>query len=199
MGLTGGKVALTSNGGANWFIQQPFPLNGNTTTDIYFINTNTGFAGTGWFQKILKTTNGGVNWGYQLVPTGSVRISILDSLIAWAADIGISRTTNGGGPITFVGINNISAEIPLSFKLYQNFPNPFNPYTNIKLDISESSVIKLYISDILGRVHYEVINQYLVPGKYEFNWDSRGYSSGVYFYTLISDKFTETKKMLLVK
>jgi len=196
--LSGAKIGKTTNGGLNWLIQQPNTMISNRTTDIFIIN-DTGFAGTSWFQRIFKTVNAGLNWGYQIDSAGSNRISAINSNLAWSGSVGIARTTNGGGPIFYLGFTPEGTNIPKNFTLYQNYPNPFNPYTNIKLDISESSVVKLYISDILGRVHYEVINQYLVPGKYEFNWDSRGYSSGVYFYTLISDKFTETKKMLLVK
>jgi photosystem II stability/assembly factor-like uncharacterized protein len=196
--LSSAKIGKTTNGGLNWIIQQPNPLISNNTTDIYMVN-DTGWAGTSWFYKIFKTTNAGSNWGYQTDTSGSIRISVINSNLAWSGNLGISKTSNGGGPIFYLGFTPEGTYIPKNFTLYQNYPNPFNPYTNIKLDISESSVIKLCISDILGRVHYEVINQYLVPGKYEFNWDSRGYSSGVYFYTLISDKFTETKKMLLIK
>ncbi|MEO8511927.1 MAG: T9SS type A sorting domain-containing protein [Ignavibacteria bacterium] len=199
LGLSGGKVALTSNGGANWFIQQPFPLNGNTTTDIYFINSNTGFAGTGWFQKILKTTNGGINWGYQIVPTGSVRISIVDSLNCWAADLGISHTTNGGGMITYVGINNISTEIPGSFKLHQNYPNPFNPVTNFKFEIPEYSFVNVTIYDILGRKVKTEVENYLRPGTYRINFYAANLPSGTYFYRLTTNNYTETKKMILIK
>jgi photosystem II stability/assembly factor-like uncharacterized protein len=195
--LSGAKIGKTTNGGLNWIIQKPSVTSDNTT-DIYMVN-DTGWAGTGLFYKVFKTVNGGLNWGQQSDTSGSIRISVINSNLAWSGSIGISKTTNGGGPIFYLGFTPEGTNIPKNFTLYQNYPNPFNPYTNIKLDVSESSVIKLYISDILGRVHYEVINQYLVPGKYEFNWDSRGYSSGVYYYTLISDKFTETKKMLLIK
>jgi photosystem II stability/assembly factor-like uncharacterized protein len=198
-GFAGGKVGFTTNGGINWTIQQPFPLNSTNTTDIYFINFNTGFAGTGWSQKILKTTNGGINWGYQVVPTGSLRISIVDSLNCWAADIGISHTTNGGGTITYVGINNISTEIPGSYKLYQNYPNPFNPVTNFKIDISENAFVKITIYDILGRIIKIELDDYLRAGTYSVNFNAASLPSGTYFYRLIANNFSETKKMLLIK
>jgi photosystem II stability/assembly factor-like uncharacterized protein len=197
-GLAGGKVGSTTNGGLNWFIQQPFAINSNNTTDIYFIDNNTGWAGTGWFQKILKTTNGGINWGYQLVPTGSVKISIADNMHGWAADIGISNTNNSGGPITYVGINIINSQIPNLFKLYQNYPNPFNPVTTIKIDVHSASHIKLIIFDILGRELYKE-EEYLRTGSYEFKWDASEYSSGTYFYRFITNEYTETKKMILIK
>jgi photosystem II stability/assembly factor-like uncharacterized protein len=195
-GMNNNRVRYTTNGGTNWILYT-FPTSFGNLTDIAYFNSKIYFGNR--TIRLLFTTNNGVEWGYQIDSSASYRISFVDSLKGWSGDFGISKTTNGGGPIFYLGFTPEGTVIPKNFTLYQNYPNPFNPYTNIKLDISESSVIKLYISDILGRVHYEVINQYLVPGKYEFNWDSRGYSSGVYFYTLISDKFTETKKMLLIK
>jgi hypothetical protein len=197
LGLEQNKVAYTSNAGANWIYQTLPPNSSFTITDIYFYNTLTGWAGNRNI-RVMKTVNGGLNWGYQLNPTASYRISIVDTLYGWIGDVGISRTVEGGGPITYVGINNVSNEIPITFKLYQNYPNPFNPVTTIKVDISKSSDANFIILDILGKEIYKE-QKYLKAGSYEFNWDAKEHSSGIYFYTLISDKFTETKKMLLLR
>jgi hypothetical protein len=116
----------------------------------------------------------------------------------WAADIGISNTNNSGGPITYVGINSISSEIPTSYQLYQNYPNPFNPVTTIKVDISKSSDANFIILDILGKEIYKE-QKYLKAGSYEFKWDAKEHSSGIYFYRITTNNFTETKKMLLLK
>ena len=105
LGLSGAKIAHTSNGGLNWIIQQPNNMISNNITDIFMVN-DTGLAGTGWFQRIFKTVNGGVNWGYQIDSAGSVRISVLNSMLAWSGYLGtgfVSHTFNGGGPIFYVG------------------------------------------------------------------------------------------------
>jgi len=200
LGLSNGRIASTTNGGINWTIRQPFQLNGNNTTDIYFLNSSTGYAGTGWFQKILKTTNAGINWGYQYVPTGSIRISIVDTSNAWCSDIGISHTTNGGGNIIYEGINPISSEVPRDQNLFQNYPNPFNSQTNIEFDITKNSSVKLIVYNAIGEKITELVNARLKPGKYRADWNAGNFSSGLYFYRLIiADKFIDTKKMILIK
>ena len=101
------------------------------------------------------------------------------------------------------GILNI-AEIPNNFSLCQNYPNPFNPQTKIKFDVpanvkGQTSNVKLIIYDLLGREVAILVNEELKPGTYEADWDGSNYSSGVYFYKIISGDFVATKKMLMVK
>jgi hypothetical protein len=97
-------------------------------------------------------------------------------------------------------------KIPKEFALYTNFPNPFNPVTKIKFDIPASSLthgerqgVRLVIYDILGKEIATLVNQQLKPGIYEIEWDASNYPSGVYFYKLITEDFTETRKMVLIK
>jgi len=132
IGITNNRIRYTTNGGINWTNQTPPPNSSSNLYDFYFINSNLGWAGTG-FDKIFKTTNGGVNWGYQTDTSGSYRISFIDSLKGWSGDAGVSKTTNGGGPIFYTGLTSSSNDEPASYKLYQNYPNPFNPYTTISL------------------------------------------------------------------
>jgi hypothetical protein len=115
------------------------------------------------------------------------------------SNIGITKTTNGGGPILYTGFINNSNTIPKKFVLYQNYPNPFNPTTTIKLDLPGSSNINLVICDMLGRELYSIANQYLKAGTYSFTWDAAKSASGVYFYRLTADDFVETKKMILLR
>lgn len=98
-----------------------------------------------------------------------------------------------------VGINPVSSEIPAKFNLYANYPNPFNPVTKIKFDIAKSTNAKLTVYDVTGRVVETVVNEELSAGRYEVLFDASRFSSGVYFYKLVTSEFTDTKKMLLVK
>ena len=105
-----------------------------------------------------------------------------------------------------VGINNISQEIPGEFKLYANYPNPFNPSTKIKFDVPEQSFINLKIYDYLGREIVQLVNDNMSSGTYEvdFNTSRLGnLPSGVYFYRIQingkSGAFVDTKRMILVK
>lgn len=100
-----------------------------------------------------------------------------------------------------VGINENSTDIPDEFKLQQNFPNPFNPETKIIFDLPESGNIKLKIYDQLGKEVASLISGFRNAGSHEvvFNADKSGLSSGVYFYKLITEKKTFTKRMILAK
>ncbi|MBK8983392.1 MAG: T9SS type A sorting domain-containing protein [Ignavibacteria bacterium] len=98
-----------------------------------------------------------------------------------------------------VGINQISSEIPDKFLLEQNYPNPFNPETNINFTIKEKSLVKITVFDALGKELDQLVNEKLNPGTYQTNFNGSGYNSGIYFYSLTTDKYTETKKMILLK
>jgi photosystem II stability/assembly factor-like uncharacterized protein len=100
-------------------------------------------------------------------------------------------------------VRKISTEIPNNFSLSQNYPNPFNPSTKIKFDIPPSKgargMTQLIIYDILGREITTLVNEQLQPGTYEAEWDGSNSPSGVYFYKLITDRFSDTKKMIVIK
>ena len=113
-----------------------------------------------------------------------------------------------GGPFAeilsniLIGITQQGTSIPGSFILYQNYPNPFNPATKIRFNIpavNGSGPVKLTVYDILGREAAILVNGELSPGTYEVVWNASGYSSGVYFYTLKTENFSETGKMVLTK
>ena len=103
-----------------------------------------------------------------------------------------------------IGVSQISLVIPENYKLHQNYPNPFNPTTNIRFDIHKSSQIKLVVYDILGKEVATLVNEKLSAGSYEVEWpaptgDASSYPSGVYFYKLVADGFSDVKKMILLK
>src|SRR5690606_41585376 len=88
-----------------------------------------------------------------------------------------------------------------SYKLDQNFPNPFNPSTTIKFELPAdvSGLVKLAVYDITGKEIAVLANGALKTGAYEYTWNAEAFSSGVYFYTLKTKGGIITKKMLLVK
>lgn len=98
-----------------------------------------------------------------------------------------------------VGIKQVSAEVPSEFQLLQNYPNPFNPNTVIRYHIPSNSNVVLKVFDIMGREVKTLVNEKMQPGVYETSFDGSGLPSGVYFYRLTAGKFTETKKMTLLK
>ncbi len=97
------------------------------------------------------------------------------------------------------GISKIGSEVPQMFSLAQNYPNPFNPSTKINFALPNSSFATLIVYDILGREITTLVNEQLKPGKYSVDWDAANYASGVYYYRLHTEGYSETKKMILVK
>jgi hypothetical protein len=97
------------------------------------------------------------------------------------------------------GVNQYSNEIPDEFKLYNNFPNPFNPSTVIRFDIPKSSNTKISVYDISGRLVGQPVKEFFKAGRYEITWSANNLASGVYFYRIETESFTDVKRMLLVK
>jgi photosystem II stability/assembly factor-like uncharacterized protein len=101
--------------------------------------------------------------------------------------------------ISPIGITNQSLYIPTTYKLMQNYPNPFNPTTNIRFDIPKESRVNISIYDVLGRVVETLVDQQMKPGTYQVDWRADKYSSGLYFYRLVTNDYVDVKKMILVK
>jgi photosystem II stability/assembly factor-like uncharacterized protein len=98
-----------------------------------------------------------------------------------------------------IGINLISTTVPTEFKVYNVYPNPFNPSTNIKFDIPKTSNIRISVYDLKG---VEVENLYsgnVREGTYEYNWNATKYSSGVYFIRFVTSEYSSIKRMVLIK
>jgi len=96
-------------------------------------------------------------------------------------------------------IGNNGKEIPDAYKLAQNYPNPFNPTTNIQYSIPENSFTTLIVYDYLGRELQTLFRGHRAAGTYEVTFNGGSLSSGVYYYKLSTEKFSDTKKMILVK
>jgi hypothetical protein len=103
------------------------------------------------------------------------------------------------GDTSLTNINQISFEVPTLYSLSQNYPNPFNSTSNLKFQIANTGDVKIVVYDIMGREVQTLVNERLQPGTYEASFDGSALNSGVYFYKLITDGYTETKKMLMVK
>ncbi len=92
-----------------------------------------------------------------------------------------------------------NGEIPREYSLEQNFPNPFNPASNIRYQLPKGGLVKLTVYDALGRTIQTLVNENQPAGKYEVRFDGSILSSGVYFYKLESGNFTDIRKMMLIK
>lgn len=105
-------------------------------------------------------------------------------------------------PVTgaVIGISNVSNEVPNGFSLHQNYPNPFNPNTKIRFSVPKTSNVTLQVYDITGRLVATLAkDQVVTAGVKEVDFSAGNFASGIYFYTLKTGDFSETKKMVLVK
>ena len=89
--------------------------------------------------------------------------------------------------------------VPASYSLKQNYPNPFNPSTEIAFDLPKAGHVELSIFNVLGQEVDQLVDDTYDAGSHIVTWDASRYSSGVYFYRISSENFTETKKMMLLK
>jgi len=102
-------------------------------------------------------------------------------------------------------ISNNGSSIPNEYALSQNFPNPFNPVTNIAFAIPQEGLVKLTVFDLMGREVRELVSSRLAGGNYSANWNATNtfgskVSSGLYFYSLtVDNKMVATQKMILMK
>ena len=118
---------------------------------------------------------------------------------------GISDTSDAVFTIDYpTGVARISSEVPTDFSLKQNYPNPFNPETRIVYQLPEHANVQLSVYTINGRLVATLVDGDQPPGTYMLTWsgqDDQGswMPSGMYFYRIITDTFSSTKRMILMK
>jgi photosystem II stability/assembly factor-like uncharacterized protein len=222
------KFKKSTNGGLNW-TENILPSDPsfflNTISRFQLINKDTIYGddgirmfGTTIRGIIWRSTNGGVNWGYQQ-PDTSIHSGQYHCIAFINKDTGWSvgntnlciRTNNGGGPIIYpTYIESNSTIIPTEYILKQNYPNPFNPSTTIEFSLPKESYVKLKILDLSGKtVLWVVYDMLLYSGLHKFKieeFSRLNLSSGIYFYQMEARdinsgklNFTQSRKMILLK
>jgi len=212
-GLAGNTLPIisrTTNGGLNWVnIDVGNGVTSNNCQMRWIEGTNICYvtATNATNGGILKSTNGGLNWTQ--MSTSGLGIYKVDAKRIGSNVYGYAISSIGGFfggtqvlKVTdaIVGINQISEVVPDSYKLSQNFPNPFNPVTNLEFGISKLGFISLKIYNTLGVEVATLVNDDLNPGTYKYSFDASALASGVYFYKLAVDgNIIDTKRMVLLK
>ena len=103
------------------------------------------------------------------------------------------------GEQLFTGVEPIGSNTPDKFSLSQNYPNPFNPVTNINFALPKAGNVRLVVFDMTGREVAVLVNGIYASGTYKVDYDASSLASGVYFYRLVTESFTDVKKMMLIK
>jgi hypothetical protein len=196
----------------NWFTNQ-------TTTYMYSGNS---CSRTGWIDSFSRDKRSISNMGPVTMNSGDTQIVVLSYMITRdggnnlqnvcalqsISDSALKYYYNDFRTCIPIGIQPISTEIPTKFELFQNYPNPFNPLTKIKFQIpplnlplsgGDKEGVSLKIYDVLGKEIAVLVNEDLKPGTYEIDWNAENIPTGVYFYSLITNNFTQTKKMVVLK
>ncbi len=169
-------------------------LDGNGIT-YYFVATSAGLYST------TKLNGTSTTWAQE----GSNTIgNIVCTMVRTRTTDGkVVVATHGNGiyssNISTVGVQDVSSSIPASYSLSQNYPNPFNPSTTIDFDLPHAGFVSLSIFDINGNKIKTLISGIKSAGKHSITFNAVNLASGIYFYTLRSGNFLQTKKMILLK
>ncbi len=153
-------------------------------------------AGKSWNSIAKQLHSAFTNYGWQVpeVNSDSCLIKISSSADSTIYDINDSLFSIQ----TTTGLTENSS-LPKQFSLEQNYPNPFNPSTVISYQLSAVSQVELKVFDILGREVKTLVNEIQSAGNYKINFNASNLSSGIYLYKIKTEKFIQTKKMILVK
>lgn len=168
---------------------------GNDSITVYIDQTQQ--KNKGWYKladvqlkkgirPVVKIDNTGIPKGVYLM-ADAVMIMINRKLSPDVIVSGVADKSHG-----------VSGK-PQSYLLENNYPNPFNPTTTIKYHIPEAAKVSLNIYDILGRKVDTLFSGEQPSGSYEMQFDIKDRPSGVYFYQLQANRYTQTKKMLVLK
>jgi len=105
----------------------------------------------------------------------------------------------GGSDSIFITDILADYQVPTEYSLSQNFPNPFNPITNINYSVPMRNNVELVIFNTLGEKIRILVNEVKNAGNYNVTFDASNLPSGVYFYRISAGEFIQTKKLLLLK
>ncbi len=189
----------TTNGGETWEEIPAFPY---LINDIYFHDQRQGWAvgsNNVYSGVILKTEDGGDHWIVQMDNLLGCLYSLhyCDNYLWASGAYGMILRTPVENPDWINKQNNISKSS--EYQLYQSYPNPFNPITNIEFRISNSEFVTLRVYNLLGQEMATLVSDKLTPGIYTYTWDASRFNGGVYFYRLHTGEFEQTKKLILMK
>ena len=188
-----------------------FIINGeatnNTWTQFDFNIDNHAMKAGKWNKMVMDL--------YTLVNAGTVDPSkpaqfvvqiYYPETVAWKGSVlfdsleftGINRSGQLS-PVPLVGVENSDNAVVKEFRLYNNFPNPFNPSTNIKYDLPKESFVVIKVYDILGRDVATLVNEKQSSGRYNIKFDASNLASGMYVYRIEAGSFVKSRKMMLLK
>lgn len=133
-------------------------------------------------------------------PLGTVHYrvaAIYEYFSGYVADVSNYQVVNDAH--LWINWKKSASQLKTDNMLNNNYPNPFNPSTKISYQISVKGYVNLIVYDALGREIKRLVEEFKEPGYYTIDFDASNLNSGVYFYTLRVNNYTQTKQMILVK
>jgi hypothetical protein len=198
----GGPLYHSTDTGASWTF-----LNTGSVAGVVFralaASGGSIFASTG--NGFMRSNDNGKTWTIDNAGIGSVYLYVF---AIKGTTLFVGGSDGGRYPIGYVyyrplseitAVENSHTLAPARCLLQQNYPNPFNPSTEIAFSIPSSSFVTLKIFDAMGRRVATIVSEELSAGIYRRQWNASGCPSGVYFYRLQTDTFSETKRLLLLR
>ncbi len=199
-------ISRTTDGGLTWnTVDIGAGLSGITlikwipgTNVVYILGSN---------GAVKRSTNNGLNWT-SMGTAGVTGLTHFDFNKVNNIICGYAVSSNGSvlklidSVLVLTGTGNIGTDVPSEYKLHQNYPNPFNPVTSIKYSVVKDGFVTLKIFDALGRETATLVNEYKKAGTHEVSFSAgqnSSLSSGVYFYRINVNGFTDIKQMVLIK
>jgi hypothetical protein len=192
---------------------------GPTTTGIPFATIEyTRNSGTDMLPLILKETPGDVGdpgtsippRGYWVTKTSTVSFVYDDPYYMAEAGTGLWHHTvaSAGNVVSRWWVDPMEEQeqhrlyglaIPDDYALLQNFPNPFNPATEIAFGLPQACRVELVVYNIAGQLVETLVSGHMDAGWHTFTWDGAGFASGIYLYRLQAGEYAKSQKMILLK
>ncbi len=200
----GGESAIfkTTDGGGTWSVE----LLGECASVPVFCFLD---SMVGWFayasclfndsMGVFRTTDGGAVWDSTMLDSFFIarQIYFYDRIHGWiVTNRNYILHTSVGGVLT---VQKEGALLPNDFRLFQNFPNPFNPSTTISFTLPKSAFVTIKIYNVLGQLINTLVNERRAPGTYNVQFDATNVPSGVYYYRLSAGEYVQTRKMLVLR
>ena len=184
-----GTYTVPGTGAQNIDMTSPyFVWNGTSNLLVEICYDNSAYTS---YSTVASTSASGMTWGYYT-----------DNSTGCTMTGGSAQANRPNTCFTFttgVGVNPTGSELPKVYSLSQNYPNPFNPVTKINFALPKNGLVTLKIYDVLGREVRALVNEVKSAGQYSVDFNASEFSSGVYFYKLEADGFSDIKRMMLIK
>jgi hypothetical protein len=190
------------------YIPTPDIIINNNNVYVSWQDMRQGGSGL-YVQKILSDST--LAWGTDavhisksfyppgLIPGENGPIIVFENSVSATGPNIYAKHANSDGSLGEVTAVTDGTVFPVKFNLNQNYPNPFNPATTISWEIPEQAFISLKIYDILGKEVASLVSEEKAAGQYSILFNTAGLSSGIYFYKIIAGRFSDVRKMTILK